>query len=367
MKKFLKSSLLIVCAFAMLLTLAACGEKAAPTPTATPNTNTTPTAAPENKVTIRWASSVAQSEIDANSTPMAVTINTWKETVEEASNGTIEVIIYGGSQLASGTDATISGLLGGAFEMAQLNTGSWGDYTDAFAALNIPYLYTDYSIVHAVMDSEFGRGMLDQIEEDVGIKTLCYADIGYRHITNSKGVIKSPADMSGLKVRTMTDSVQISAMEDLGAAVTPLSISELFSALQQKLVDAQENPLSTIYNNQFYEVQKYCTLSRHSYTTTIFFMNEDFYDTLSDNQKAAIDTANAKATEESRAVLASAEDHYRTLLEEKGMEFYDLSDEEMAAFQTAVEPTWNKVKADMGEDKWNQLMDTVDQAKAANK
>jgi len=364
MKKLMKKSLLLVLALTLLVALAACGEKT-PSTTATPNTSAAPTQAPEKKVTIRWASSVSENEIKANNTPMSVAINTWIETVEKASNGNIEVILYPGSQLANGTDDTISGLLNGAYEMAQLNTGSWGDYSDAFAALNVPYLYTDYSIVHAVMDSDFGQGMREQIESDVGIKTLCYADIGYRHITNSRKPITSPADMAGLKIRTMTDSVQISAMEDLGAAVTPLSISELFSALQQKLVDAQENPLSTIYAQKYYEVQKYCTLSRHSYTTTIFFMNENFYNSLSDSQKAAIDEANAAATKASRAILASAEEEYRVLLEQAGMEFYELSAEDMAAFQEAVRPTWDKVKNAMGEEKWNALMAVVEEAKAA--
>lgn len=357
MKNYFKRSLLLFCASTILLTFVACGGTSNTTGTTAPTANTS---GEEKAVTVRWATSVSQNEIDSNKTPTAITINTWVKTVEEASKGTINVEVFGGSQLANGTDDTISGVLNGAFEMAQINTGSWGDYTNAFAALNVPYLYTDFSEVHKVMDSDFGKSMLDQVKKDVGVVPLCYGDIGYRHITNSKGIIKSPADLAGLKIRTMTDSVQISAMNDLGAAVTPLAISELFSALQQKLVDAQENPLSTIYAQKYYEVQKFCTLTKHSYTTTILFMNEQFFNGLSDSQKAAIETANDAATNAGRAVLESSEIENKQKLETAGMQFYELSDSEMAAFQNSVKPTWEKVKSAMGEQKWNELMATIE-------
>ncbi len=361
MKSLLRSSILLICAFAMLL-LTACGGTAQPatTPQGSAKPAATASGAP---VTIRWASSVAKSEIEANNTPGAIAINTWIKTVESASNGSIKVQIFPGSQLANGTDETISGLQNGAFEMAQLNTGSWGDYTQAFAALNVPYLFTDYSLVHAVMDSDFGKQMLQKVQNDVGVIPLCYSDIGYRHVTSSKGFIKSPADFKGVKIRTMTDPIQISSFNDLGAAVTPLSISELFSALQQKLVDAQENPLSTIFSNKFYEVQKYCTLTRHSYTTTLFFMNKDFYNKLSDSQKAAIKAANEAATKASRQRLEAAEKEYQDKLTAAGMQFYKPTDAEMTAFQNAVKPTWDKVKKTMGDDQWNKLIATVNSVK----
>lgn len=377
---FIKRFLIIAMVIALCISAVACGKDEGPTnagqtaqPTAQPtdaggsdnqgNDGGQDNASDDNPVVIKWATSVAQAEIDGNASPGAVAINTWIEAVEAESGGSITVELYPGSQLASGTDNIISGLLNGAYEMTQLNTGSWGDYTTAFAAFNVPYLYTDYSVIHAIMDGAFGQSMIDQLEGDMNIKALCYSDIGYRHITSSKGVITSPADMKGLKIRTMSDPIQISSFENLGAAVTPLSVSELFSALQTGMVDAQENPLSTIYSNKFQEVQGYCTLSRHSYTTTLFFMNVSFYDTLSDNQKAAVEAANKASTEASRALLATSEGSYRELLEADGMEFYELSEAEMAAFQEAVAPTWETVKKTMGDARWQELLDAVEAAK----
>ncbi|MBQ7859658.1 MAG: TRAP transporter substrate-binding protein [Faecalibacterium sp.] len=359
MKKISRRSFLMAAgAVAATGVLAACGGSSSSAPAASGGGTVE-----EKPVTIKWASSVSEAEIKGNNTPMSIAINTWKETCEKESGGSITIEIYPGSTLASGTEATLSGLLTGSFEMSQLNTGSWGDYTDAFAALNVPYLYTDFSLVHAVMDSEFGDGMKQQVLDEVNVIPLCYADIGYRHVTNSKGEIKSPADMKGLKIRTMTDAVQIASFEDLGCSVTPMSISELFSALQTKMVDAQENPLTTINSQKYYEVQQYCTLTRHSYTTTLFFMNVDFYNSLSDKQKAAVEAANKAATEQSRARLAEAEKEAQATLEAAGMKFYELSDAEMAAFQDAVAPTWETIKKSMGDDKWNELMATVDAAK----
>lgn len=316
----------------------------------------------EKNVVIRYASNVSESEIEGNDTPMAVGINAWIKTVEEASNGSIKVELFPGSQLASGATATIGGVQGGAFEMAQYSTGAWGEYTDAFSALNVPFLFSRASQVHAVMDGAYGELMFNKLREDANVEPLCYVDIGFRNITNSNKTIKTPDDIKGLKLRTMTDSVQIAAMKDLGANVTPLPVSELFSALQQRLVDAQENPLTTIYTQKYYEVQKYCTLTRHSYTTTIFFMNRNFFNSLSDNQKLAVQKANEAARDQSRAVLETVDEKYAKLLEEMGMEIYTPTDEELKAFQEAVQPTWETVKATVGDDNWALLVDTVNNA-----
>jgi tripartite ATP-independent transporter DctP family solute receptor len=375
MKKQFQKFLSCACAAGIVLAMTACGGnsttatavKAAGTTAKAGTATTAAKAAPKTSdgktVTIRWASNVAQGEIDGNKTPMAIAINTWIKTVQEKSNGTIKVDLHAGSSLASGTDNTIQGLLNGAFEIAQLSTGSWSDYSSAFAPLNVPYLFTDYKVAHAVMDGDVGKQMITQLEKDVNVHVLCFADIGYRHVTSNKGVIKSPADMKGLKIRTMSDDIQVSSFKDLGCAVTPMNISELFSGLQTGLVDAEENPLSTIISNKFYEVQKYCTLTRHSYTTTIFFMNPTFYNGLSAEQKAAVEEANKASTAACRAVLESTEKESRTELEQKGMQITDLTADEMAAFQKAVQPTWDKVKKQMGDDNWNALIKAVDAAK----
>ncbi|MFA6504858.1 MAG: TRAP transporter substrate-binding protein [Treponemataceae bacterium] len=317
----------------------------------------------EKKIKLRLSSNVGKKEIDENKSAMAKGLNTWINTVQEASNGSISITLFTDAQLASNTEQIVNGIKTGGFEVSHFATGNWAEYTDAFAELNVPYLYSSFEEVHAVMDSDVGTAMMAKLEKDVeGIKALAYIDIGFRHVTNSKKTIKSPADMKGLKIRTMNDKFQIGAMEALGATVTPLSISELYGALQQHLVDAQENPLSTIYSQKFYEVNKYCTLTRHSYTSTFMFMNKKTYGALSDSQKKAIDAADKACMAASRTAAKETENRYADLLKQAGSEIYEPTSGEMGQFKTAAAKSWGSVKQLMGDVRYDKLLKVVQEA-----
>lgn len=348
-----KRILALALTFALALPLAACGggSSSTPAPAETGSGSTE-----EKTVTLRMASVVANSELEERKTGMAAGLMTWIDTVEAESGGTIQIDLYPDSQLASGTDAIVNGIQTGAFEVAHFTTGNWASYSNAFAELNVPYLYTNYDEVHSILDGEIGQAMKDQLERDVsGIKPLAYISIGFRQVTASKP-IHSVADMEGLKIRTMDDALQIAAMEAMGCTVTSVNISELYSALQTKMIDAQENPLSTIYSNKFYEVNPYCCLTNHSYTSTFVFMNADVYNSLSDNQKAAIEKANEAATAASKTAAEAAEVEYQELLEAEGMTIYQLTDEEMADFQEAASSCWSQAEEIMGSERYDALM-----------
>lgn len=348
-----KRILALALTFALALPLAACGggSSSTPAPAETGSGSTE-----EKTVTLRMASVVANSELEERKTGMAAGLMTWIDTVEAESGGTIQIDLYPDSQLASGTDAIVNGIQTGAFEVAHFTTGNWASYSNAFAELNVPYLYTNYDEVHSILDGDIGQAMKDQLEQDVsGIKPLAYISIGFRNVTASKP-IQTVADMQGLKIRTMDDALQIAAMEAMGCTVTSVNISELYSALQTKMIDAQENPLSTIYSNKFYEVNPYCCLTRHSYTSTFVFMNADVYNSLSDNQKAAIDKANEAATAASKTAAETAEAEYEELLEAEGMTIYEPTAEELAGFQEAASSCWSQAEELMGSERYDALM-----------
>lgn len=348
-----KRILALALTFALALPLAACGGGSSSTPApAESGSGSTE----EKTVTLRMASVVANSELEERKTGMAAGLMTWIDTVEAESGGTIQIDLYPDSQLASGTDAIVNGIQTGAFEVAHFTTGNWASYSNAFAELNVPYLYTNYDEVHSILDGDIGQAMKDQLERDVsGIKPLAYISIGFRNVTASKP-IQTVADMQGLKIRTMDDALQIAAMEAMGCTVTSVNISELYSALQTKMIDAEENPLSTIYSNKFYEVNPYCCLTRHSYTSTFVFMNADVYNSLSDNQKAAIDKANEAATAASKTAAEAAEAEYQTMLEAVGMTIYEPTAEELAGFQEAASSCWSQAEELMGSERYDALM-----------
>lgn len=355
----MKKIISLVLALALCLALAACGGGS----TAGNNTgnNTGNNAAPaDKKVTLKLSSNIPQAEVDENATGMAKGLNTWIDTVQKESNGSIEIKLFAGAQLANGTQAIVTGCQTNAFEIAHLSTGNFSTYTDAFAELNVPFLFTGYKEAGKVLAGEVGKDMIAKFEKDVsGLKGLSYFAIGFRDVTNSLKEIHSPADMKGLKIRTMDDKYQIAAMEALGCAVTPMSINELYSGLQQHMVDAQENPLSTIYNNKFFEVQKYCSTTNHSFTVSFIFMNQKVYDSLSDNQKAAIDKANAACIPASVEQGEAAEEIFMKRLQEKGMVITKLTESEAKLFQDSCKSVWDTAKKAMGDARWTKLVNTL--------
>lgn len=369
-KNMMKKAVAFGLSVAVAGSLAACGgsktadTKAADTQTADAKTGENkgdaPAASSDDKpVTLRLASSVSAKELEDRNTGMSAGLMTWVDTVEKESGGSITVDVFPDGQLASGTDAIVNGIQTGAFEVSHFNTGSWAEYSNAFAELNVPYLFSSYDDAHKILEGEIGQKMKDQLEQDVpGVKPLAYISIGFRQMTASKP-IHTVADMKGLKIRTMNDTLQIAALEAMGCAVTSVPISELYSALQTKMVDAQENPLSTIYSQKFYEVNPYACLTSHSYTSTFVFMNADKYNSLSDNQKAAIDKANEAAVKASKEAAIKADDEYKKLLEDEGMTIYQPTDEELQGFKDAASTTWEKAKEVMGEERYNALMEAV--------
>lgn len=278
--------------------------------------------------------------------------------VEKRSEGKVKLQIYTDAQLGGSADEMIGGCQTGAFEFITLNQGSWGGYTDAFMPFNFPFLFPNEEVAFAFMDGEQGDYITQKIIDDTGIRVLCYYDMGFRHLTTKNTPVHTAADMQGLKLRTQNDPYQIAAMEALGAAVTTVAYSELFSALQQGLVDAQENPLSNIVVNKYYEVQNYLTLTGHTYTLTTMAINEDVFQSFSPDLQALMLEVAEDATELCREGLLSQEQVYLEELEQH-MEIYEPTEEEKATFKEKASTTWPTIEEEIGSERYNAIIDEV--------
>ena len=154
-----------------------------------------PAASDDTPVKLRMASVVSGNELNERKTGMAAGLMTWIDTVQEESGGSISIDLFPDSQLASGTDAIVNGITSGAFEVAHFTTSNWGEYSNAFAELNVPYLFSNYDDVAKVLEGDIGQQMKDRLEQDVnGVKPLAYIYIGFRNVTASKPV-QTVADM----------------------------------------------------------------------------------------------------------------------------------------------------------------------------
>jgi tripartite ATP-independent transporter DctP family solute receptor len=203
----------------------------------------------------------------------------------------------------------------------------------------IPYLFDDQVMAWTVVDGPFGKEMAEDMTKKTGIRLFGLADNGIRHFTNSKRAIKSPDDMKGLKMRVMTGPIWTKLVEPLGASPSPVPWTELPAALQQGVVDGQENPLMNIHASKLYEVQKNLALTNHQFQITPFLMSKRSWDRLSDADKKALQEAAVEATTLQRKLSQEADDKLMADLKSKGVQVTTV---DKAAFAKATAPVTDK-------------------------
>lgn len=309
--------------------------------------------------------SVSMNASDYGTSASGVMFKTFVDRLEELSGGKMVAQVFPASQLASTTDDIVNGLITGAFEMSEVGQANWGDYTTAFTPLNVPFLYSSNEAAYEIMSGEIGDSMREQLLNDTGLRAVGFLHLGMRTITNNQKEIHSPADMKGLKIRVQNDPTQIAAFEELGCSVMTTSFSELFTALQQKLCDGQDNPIITIVSQKFYEVQKYITMLNHLPNISMFVISDSYYQSLSAEEQGWIDQAAQEATEACYQTLLDTEQILIDQLTEYGINITYLTDEEYQVFADSVSGTWELCEQTMGTETWNKLLAAVEAAEGA--
>ncbi|MFN4102439.1 MAG: DctP family TRAP transporter solute-binding subunit, partial [Pararhodobacter sp.] len=189
------------------------------------------------------------------------------EKIAELSDGAFEISLRPAGALGGERDV-IEGLQIGTVELTISSTGPIGNFVPEVYALDFPFLFNDYASAHAVLDGEIGQELLASFEPH-GIVGLAWAENGFRHITNSVRPIREPADLAGLKLRTMENEVHIAAFRAAGAAPTPMSWTEVLTSLQQGTIDGQENPIPIVTANNMWEIQDNISLTGHVYSPAV--------------------------------------------------------------------------------------------------
>lgn len=276
----------------------------------------------------------------------------FKELAEEKSDGSINVEIHPNATLGSEAEA-VEQVMGGSVEMTTLAADSALSNTiPEMNVFGIPYIFEDRDHVFSVLDGEIGDELLT-LAEDQGMKGLGYWEVGFRHVTNNQNEINTPEDMEGLSVRVQPAPVWETHMEQLGASPTPVDFNELYSALDQGVVDGQENPLATIDSMKFYEVQNHLALTAHAYTPAVVLMNGDLWDELNEEQQAAIQSATEETEEYQRNYLEEQEEEIRDTLTENGV---TITEPDRDAFRQATEDVKDAVDQ-VPEDLINRMME----------
>ncbi len=270
--------------------------------------------------------------------------------VAEKSNGAIEVQVFPSSQLGGQKDLVESMVYGGV-DMALVGTAVLGQFQPQISIFDLPFLFKDREHAYKSLDTvgmDIGKGL-----EPRGIKLLGYMENGIRHLTNNVREVKTPADMADLKIRVMNNKVYIEMMKALGASPTPMAFGELYSAMQQGTVDGQENPSAHIWTKRFFEVQKYASLTAHSYSPEPLIMSMITWNRLNDQQREIIQSAAKEAIDWQRKIAAEQDKEYWDKIKASGK--IKVTEVDRAPFKAATKSVITMFADKVGQDNLDKI------------
>jgi len=293
-------------------------------------------------------------------TPRAFVTQKIKEMIEQRSNGKIKVEVYLDNQLG-GDREILEGCQVGGIAMVSQTTAPQVTFIPELAVFDIPMLFDNLDLARKVLSGPF-RQKLEPLYEKAGLKLLLFEPIYYRETTTNKP-IKTINDFKGIKIRTMENKYHMAFWKALGANPTPLNFSELYIALQQGIVDAQENPYEIVWANKFYEVQKYLINTHHICFILSIVMNKGLYDSMpAEYKKIITDSMN----EASDMLFENAKANNEALLAnvvKQGMTVIELTDDMKQGMDKAAKGVEQMVRKDVGNGIVDDLMTAIQNAK----
>jgi tripartite ATP-independent transporter DctP family solute receptor len=280
--------------------------------------------------------------------PIVSGMEKFAEIVAAKSGGKIKVNLFPGGALG-GDQANVSALQGGTLEIVSLNSGILASQAKEFGIYDFPFMFASPKEADAVVDGPFGK-MMHQKLEAKGIVGLAYWELGFRQITNSRRPINKIDDIAGLKLRVIPNAINVDWVKALGANPTPLAFPEVYAALDQKAIDGQENPLTVINANKFYEVQKHVALTNHQYNPQSVIFSKKVWDSLPEGNRTILADAALEAAKFQRQASREAAGAALDNLKKNGMQVTELSGAELAKFRDKMNPVVAKHSEVVGAD-----------------
>ncbi|MBA7560463.1 DctP family TRAP transporter solute-binding subunit [Candidatus Atribacteria bacterium 1244-E10-H5-B2] len=274
------------------------------------------------------------------------------ELVYEKTNGEVEIQIFPGSQLGNQRDL-VEGLTFGTVDLTLTSTAVLANFLPKMAIFDLPFIFRDIPHTYRALDTigvEMGKDL-----EPLGLKLLAFFENGVRHLTNSRRAVRVPEDMKGLKIRVMEQPVYIEMMNALGANPTPMAFGELFTALQQGTVDGQENPVSHIWTKRFFEVQKYISLTGHTYSAEPLLISTISWNKLPvDFQKAITDSAIEALDWHRSQCVELDKSFWKNIIESGKCEIIEVDKE---PFREATAGVWKMFEDQVGKENIDKIVD----------
>jgi tripartite ATP-independent transporter DctP family solute receptor len=278
----------------------------------------------------------------------------FKKVVEEKTNGEIEVQLFPGGQLGAHRAMTEQ-VQSGAIQMALIGSAALSMFVPQAIITDLPFAFPNRRVLYEVLDSEIKEKVFSYFPPK-GFKALEWSENDFRDITNSKRVIKRPEDLKGLKLRVMESPLYLDAFKALGAEAVPMAMTEVYSALQQGVIDGQENALWFSMMMKLCEVNKFVTISGHTFTGTVEIVNLDFWNRLSKRNQDILTEAAHESLLVSRGnfplLRAEALEKARSM----GVQVYELTPKEKEVFKVALKSVWAKCRETVGADLYDPFV-----------
>jgi tripartite ATP-independent transporter DctP family solute receptor len=271
--------------------------------------------------------------------------------LEKRTTGRFKCQIQAG---ANDERASIEAVQLGTLDATNTSTGPVSNFVPEVGIVDIPFLFRDYDHARRVLDGPIGQEILAKFPSK-GIIALAWTENGFRHLTNSRRAVVKPDDVKGLKVRTMQNPVHIQAFQSIGVQPTPMAFSELFTSLQQGVVDGQENPIPVILSSKFSQVQKHLSLTGHVYSPSLLLMSPKLWNSLSEADKTNFREAAKAGSAAQRKKVNDDESAGIAQLRSEGMEVVTSVDGQ--AFRNAMTPVWSEFAKKYGADNIRRIQD----------
>lgn len=293
--------------------------------------------------------------------PVGVGVKKMQEVLAAKSGGKLKIAAFWGGAAGNDLQAT-QALRAGTQEMVCTSSSPLVGIVKELGVFDLPFLFANEKEADAVLDGPAGVYFNKKLEE-AGLVNLAYWENGFRNLTNSKKPVAKAEDFEGIKLRVMQNNIFLDTFRTLGTNAVPMAFPEVFTALETKTIDGQENPFVTIETSKFNEVQKYLSVTRHAYTPFLVLYSKKLWDQLSPQEQAVLREAAMEGQKVQRAANRTLNEKSLASLRTKGMQVNEISAAEQRRIVAKVQPVYEKNAATIGADAIKVVQDALKKAR----
>jgi tripartite ATP-independent transporter DctP family solute receptor len=291
--------------------------------------------------------------------PVGNGVTKFNQCLAQKSGGKMKLQAFWGGALGADLPAT-QALRSGTLEMVITSSSPLVGILPDLGVFDLPFLFANAKEADQVLDGPFGQYISDKLPA-VGVVNLAWWENGFRNLTNSRKPVQKWEDFQGVKVRVMQNNIFLDTFKTLGANAVPMAFGEVFTALETKAIDGQENPFVTIDTSKFFEVQKYLSVTNHAYTPFMVLYSKPLWDKLSKDEQGALQSCAIEGRDEQRRASRSLSDKSLANLKAKGMQINEIAPAEQARMRDQARSVYEKHAGTIGAETVKRMQDTLAQ------